>query len=47
MIKYNAEDETLEVMATSPINIALVKYWGKVDEDLIIPVNSSLSITVD
>lgn len=35
------------VKAISPINIALVKYWGKVDEHLIIPANSSLSITID
>ena len=28
-------------------NIALVKYWGKKNEDLIIPLNSSLSITLD
>jgi diphosphomevalonate decarboxylase len=35
------------VEAISPINIALVKYWGKVDEQLIIPTNNSLSITVD
>ncbi len=33
--------------ATSPINIALIKYWGKVHEELIIPANSSLSITID
>ena len=35
------------VEAVSPINIALVKYWGKADETLIIPTNSSLSITVN
>ena len=28
-------------------NIALVKYWGKKDEDLIIPLNTSLSVTLD
>lgn len=29
------------------INIALIKYWGKSDEDIIIPLNNSLSITLD
>lgn len=28
-------------------NIALIKYWGKQDEELIIPSNSSLSLTLD
>lgn len=28
-------------------NIALIKYWGKKDESLIIPMNSSLSLTLD
>ena len=28
-------------------NIALIKYWGKEDENLIIPMNSSLSMTLD
>ena len=36
-----------KVIVKSPINIALVKYWGKDCEDLIIPCNSSLSITLD
>ena len=30
----------------APINIAVVKYWGKSNEDLNIPVNSSLSVTI-
>lgn len=34
------------VNCVSPINIALVKYWGKVDEKNIIPANDSFSITV-
>ena len=28
-------------------NIALIKYWGKLDEELIIPLNGSLSVTLD
>lgn len=28
-------------------NIALIKYWGKKDEQLILPMNSSLSLTLD
>src|SRR5699024_11734795 len=28
-------------------NIALIKYWGKEQEDLIIPKNNSLSLTLD
>lgn len=28
-------------------NIALIKYWGKRDEELILPMNSSLSLTID
>ena len=35
------------VKAMSPINIALIKYWGKINEQYIIPANSSLSITLD
>ncbi|MDT2596211.1 diphosphomevalonate decarboxylase [Enterococcus dongliensis] len=28
-------------------NIALIKYWGKEDQELIIPMNNSLSLTLD
>eukprot|EP00301_Raphidiophrys_heterophryoidea_P019858 c4695_g1_i1.p1 GENE.c4695_g1_i1~~c4695_g1_i1.p1 ORF type:complete len:390 (-),score=102.76 c4695_g1_i1:267-1415(-) len=30
----------------APVNIAVVKYWGKRDENLILPINSSLSVTL-
>ncbi|KAL8286922.1 hypothetical protein RQP46_003928 [Phenoliferia psychrophenolica] len=31
---------------TAPVNIAVVKYWGKRDTALILPTNSSLSVTL-
>ena len=34
------------IVCRSPINIALVKYWGKVDSENIIPANDSFSITI-
>ena len=33
--------------ARAHTNIALVKYWGKKDTDLIIPMNGSISLTLD
>ncbi|MFK5675538.1 MULTISPECIES: diphosphomevalonate decarboxylase [unclassified Ligilactobacillus] len=39
--------KTPRVTARAHTNIALVKYWGKRDENLIIPMNSSLSLTLD
>jgi diphosphomevalonate decarboxylase len=34
------------VTVRAPTNIALIKYWGKSDEALIIPLNSSISLTI-
>ncbi|XP_065913798.1 diphosphomevalonate decarboxylase-like [Dysidea avara] len=31
---------------TAPVNIAVIKYWGKRDQKLILPVNASLSATL-
>ncbi|MFT9097668.1 diphosphomevalonate decarboxylase [Liquorilactobacillus sp.] len=33
--------------ARAHTNIALIKYWGKKNEELILPMNSSLSLTLD
>ena len=30
-----------------PINIALIKYWGKLEPNYNLPLNSSLSLTLD
>ncbi|GAA6064706.1 hypothetical protein JCM10212_001611 [Sporobolomyces blumeae] len=35
-----------EATCTAPVNIAVVKYWGKRDTKLILPTNSSLSVTL-
>ncbi|PVU92650.1 hypothetical protein BB561_003701 [Smittium simulii] len=43
---YTGKNEEYEASVTSPVNIAVIKYWGKRDSDLILPTNSSLSCTL-
>ncbi|KAK3814954.1 MAG: diphosphomevalonate decarboxylase [Benniella sp.] len=35
-----------EATCSAPVNIAVIKYWGKRDTTLILPTNSSLSVTL-
>ena len=38
---------TTKATALANSNTALIKYWGKKDEELILPMNNSISLTVD
>src|SRR5699024_2046617 len=37
----------MRAAAKAHTNIALIKYWGKRNESLILPTNNSLSVTLD
>lgn len=37
----------MKAVAKAHTNIALIKYWGKRDEQLFLPTNSSISLTLD
>jgi diphosphomevalonate decarboxylase len=41
-----ADNKVYRASTTAPVNIAVVKYWGKRDAKLNLPTNSSLSVTL-
>jgi len=41
------EEAIFELKCAAPVNIALIKYWGKRDAKLILPFNDSISLTLD
>ncbi|MFG2004905.1 diphosphomevalonate decarboxylase [Spirillospora sp. NPDC048911] len=47
MLSQGSVDVRAGVTAVAHPNIALVKYWGKRDESLALPVTGSLSVTLD
>src|SRR5699024_12053367 len=38
---------SMEATAKAHTNIALIKYWGKRNDTIILPTNNSLSVTLD
>ena len=47
MMENNNTNEILKATSYAPTNIACIKYWGKRDTSLNLPINSSVSITLD
>ncbi|TVY59205.1 Diphosphomevalonate decarboxylase [Lachnellula cervina] len=41
-----ADQKIYQASTTAPVNIAVVKYWGKRDPKLNLPTNSSISVTL-
>jgi diphosphomevalonate decarboxylase len=42
-----SEEIELRIKYRSSPNIAWIKYWGKYDEEYILPINDSLGVTLN
>eukprot|EP00966_Prymnesium_polylepis_P202613 4694040-Prymnesium_polylepis.1 len=47
LLASRAKKAMAQVTVASPTNIAVIKYWGKRDSKLNLPINSSVSITIN
>jgi len=47
LISVKREPVVEKATAFAPVNFALAKYWGKRDEELMLPVTSSFSVAID
>ncbi|KAJ3329446.1 diphosphomevalonate decarboxylase [Gonapodya sp. JEL0774] len=45
-MEFENADAVTQVTVCAPVNIAVIKYWGKRDVPLNLPTNSSLSVTL-
>ncbi|PWZ02129.1 putative MVD1-mevalonate pyrophosphate decarboxylase [Testicularia cyperi] len=43
----SSSPQVYQATCSAPVNIAVIKYWGKRDTSLILPTNDSLSVTLD
>lgn len=46
MTSVTAANAVNSVTCIAPVNIAVIKYWGKRNEEFILPINDSLSVTL-
>ncbi|KAI9011415.1 diphosphomevalonate decarboxylase [Gaertneriomyces semiglobifer] len=47
MVTSETQQQPYEVTVSAPVNIAVIKYWGKRDTAILLPTNSSLSLTLN